>query len=206
MIDFILYIGSAASFAAALAIFFFARKKILAANDLLGRADEKWRSVKRDIENERREALLKIKDEVYKRRSDFEIEMRRDKLDIERQQSKIASKYEAIEKKEVQLDELKNELQQKERKMSRLSETLHANEEKLKVLYSELITKLENMSGLSKEQAKKELADTLQAEVHLSNQKWIQKIEEEYRQTAKTKAVDITVTAMQRYTHHLDHP
>ncbi len=200
MIDFILYIGSAASFAAALAIFFFARKKILAANDLLGRADEKWRSVKRDIENERREALLKIKDEIYKRRSDFEIEMRRDKLDIERQQSKIASKYEAIEKKEVQLDELKNELQQKERKMSRLNETLHANEEKLKVLYSELITKLENMSGLSKEQAKKELADTLQAEVHLSNQKWIQKIEEEYRQTAKTKAVDITVTAMQRYT------
>jgi len=186
--------------AAAIAVLFFARKKVQEASQLLAHAAEKWKNVKRDVENERREALLKIKDEIYKRRSEFEVDIKRERLDVERQQTKLNGKYEAIEKKEIQLDELKNELQQKERKMSRLSETLHANEEKLKVLYNELITKLENIGGISKDQAKKELSDTIQAEVHLVNQKWIQKVEEDYRTNAKNKAIEITVTAMQRYT------
>lgn len=179
---------------------YFARKKTRDAKDLFIRSSEKWKGVKRDIETERREALLKIKDEIYKRRNEFEIDIKRDRLDVERQQSKISSKYESLDKKESQLEDLKRELQQKERKMSRMSEILYANEEKLKNLYNELISKLENISGFSKDQAKKELGDTLQAEVQLANQKWIQKIEEEYRQTAKEKAIEITVTAMQRYT------
>ena len=77
---------------------------------------------------------------------------------------------------------------------------LHANEEKMKVLYTELVAKLEVISGMSREQAKNELTNSLQAEVQLSNQKWIQKVEDESRQIAKDKAIAITVTAMQRYT------
>lgn len=200
MMESLLGISGIVILAAAIAVFFFARKKTREASQLLTHADEKWKNVKRDVENERREALLKIKDEIYKRRSEFEVDIKRERLDVERQQAKLNSKYEAIEKKEIQLDELKNELQQKERKMSRLSETLHSNEEKLKVLYNELIAKLENIGGISKEQAKKELSDTIQAEVHLASQKWVQKVEEDYKTNAKNKAIEITVTAMQRYT------
>lgn len=184
----------------ALGMLFFARKKVSQANELLERSEEKWRSMKRDMETERKEALLRIKDEIYKKRTDFELELKRDRIELERQQSKISSKYEAIEKKESQLDELRQEVQQKERKLSRMSEIMYANEEKLKNLYNDLIIKLENISGLSREQAKKELADTLHAEVQLTNQRWIQKVEEESRQNAKEKATQIVVTAMQRYT------
>lgn len=200
MFESLLSIAGLAGIGAALALLFYAKKKIEEAHNLLNRSNEKWKTAKRDIENERREALLKVKDEIYKKRNEFEIEIKRDRLELERQQAKMSSKYEIIEKKELQLDELKQELQQKERKMSRMSEILHANEEKLKALYSELITKLENISGFSQDQAKKELADILQAEVRLSNQKWVQKVEEESRQVAKEKSVNIVVTAMQRYT------
>lgn len=181
-------------------LLFYTYKRNQEAQTILTDADEKLRNVKREIDTERREALLRVKDEIYKRRSEFELEIRRDRLELDRQQSKIQSKYEAIEKKELQLDDLKRELQEKERKMSRISEVLYANEEKIKNLYSELITKLENISGLSRDQAKKELSDQLQAEIKLINEKWIQKIEEEARQTAKEKSAQITITAMQRYT------
>ncbi len=200
MIATILLVLAFAGIGLAGVLLFYARKKTEEANSLLNRSIEKWKAVKRDIETERREALLRVKDELYKKRNEFDLELKRDRLELERHQSKINSKYEAIEKKEEQLDELKNELQQKERKMSRMSEMLHVNEEKLKVLYNDLITKLENLAGLSKEQARKELSDTLQAEVQLANQKWIQKVEEEARQVAKEKSINITVTAMQRYT------
>jgi len=203
MIETILSVGGIAGAAGilfAVVMLYFAHKKTKESNDLFSRSSEKWKSVKREIETERREALLKVKDEIYRRRNEFEIEAKRDRLEIERQQAKMSSKYESLDKKETQLEELKRELQQKERKMSRMSEILYSNEEKLKTLYNDLISKLENISGFSKEQAQKELSDTLQAEVQLANQKWIQKVEEEYRQTAKEKAVAITVTAMQRYT------
>lgn len=195
----ILFIVGVAGIVGALGMLFFAKKKISEAHDLLNRSSEKWKNMKRDIENERKEALLKVKDEIYKKRTEFEVEFKRERLEFDRQQQKLNSKYEVVEKKEEQLETLKNEIQQKERKVSRLSEILHANEEKLKSIYNELLHKLENVSGFSRDQAKKELGEMLQSEVQLSSQKWIQKIEEEARQTAKEKSVQITVAAMQRY-------
>jgi ribonuclease Y len=178
---------------------YYSKNKVLEAQQLLNQASEKWKNMKRDIESERKEALLKVKDEIYRRRNEFELDHKRDRLEFERQQSKLQTKYESIDRKETQLDELKHEVQQKERKLSRMSEILYVNEEKLKTLYNELIQKLENVSGYSKDQAKRELSNTLQAEVKLENQKWLQKVEEESKQTAKEKSIEIAITAMQRY-------
>jgi len=182
------------------ALLLYARRKLAEAQAMLASVEEKHKSAKREIETERKEALLKVKDEIYKRRTDFESEIKRGRIELDRQQVKLQSKEELLDKKETQLDDLKRELQEKERKLNRMSELMHSNEEKLKTLYTELITKLENIGGFSKEQAKKELADILYAEVNLSNQKWIQKVEEEARQVAKEKATQIVVSAMQRYT------
>jgi ribonuclease Y len=196
----ILFLGASGLLVIAGMLLFSARKKHHEADELLNRSHEKLKNMKRDMENERRESLLRVKDEVHKRRLDFEMDIRKERADFDKQQQRLAEKYESIEKKEEQIDELKTELQHKERKLSRTAELLHANEEKMKVLYTELVAKLEVISGMSREQAKNELTNSLQAEVQLSNQKWIQKVEDESRQIAKDKAIAITVTAMQRYT------
>lgn len=200
MITLIIEFISAIGVVIAITMLFIARKKMTETHDAASRLQEKWKSMKREIETERKESLLKVKDEIYKRRSEFDLEIKRERLELERHQSKVAAKYEALEKKEAQLDELKHEVVQQERKLSRMSEVMYTNEEKLKNLYNELISKLENISGYTREQAKRELGSILQAEVELANQKWVQKIEDEYRQTAKDKATQIVISAMQRYT------
>lgn len=163
-------------------------------------AEDRLHRVRKEIEVEKREASFRIKDDLYKRRKEFELEIKRDKIEHERMQNKLNHKFEDIGKKEQHLDELKLELQQKERNVSRMEDRLRSHESKLKELYKELINKLENVGGLSKEAAEKELLSTLEAEVNLSREKWIQKVEEDSRQIAKEKAADIVVTAMQRYT------
>lgn len=178
----------------------YARKKIVQANTILDESNERLKTVKREIDAERREAALKIKDEIYKKRNEFELDMKRERLELERLQGKLNSKYEAIEQKEHNIDELRWELQQKERNLSRAEDILRVNTAKLKTVYDELIAKLERTSNLTQEDARVMLFDTLQAEVRLANQKWIQRIEEEAKQTAKEKATSIIVTAMQRYT------
>ncbi|MDR3550442.1 MAG: ribonuclease Y [Candidatus Babeliales bacterium] len=185
---------------AGIILFWLAKNKIASAKLMLSEAQERSKNTKRDIENEKREAFLKIKDEIYKKRNEFDLEMKRDRLELDRLQSKINAKYEGIEKKEQLVDEMKQEVQQKERGLSRIEDSLRANETKLKNVYNELIVKLERIANMSRDEAKQALFDTLDAEVKLTNQKWIAKIEEEAKQTAKDKAVKIVVTAMQRYT------
>ncbi|KKP35420.1 MAG: phosphodiesterase [candidate division TM6 bacterium GW2011_GWF2_32_72] len=176
-----------------------ANAKFAKASELMSDAKNRWKNVKQEIETERREALLKLKDEIYKKRNEFELEIKRDKITLERLQNKLNDKSESLEKKEQQLDDLKRELQQKERAVSRNEDMLRLNETKLKNLYDELINKLERSSNMTQEEAKQALFDTLKAEVQLASQKWVQKVEEEARQTAKQKSIDIVIGAMQRF-------
>lgn len=180
-------------------LLWYAYRRLKNAQSLFDESNEKWKNVKRDVENERRESLLKLKDELHKRRNEFELEIKRERLELERFQAKVNSKYEMLEKKEQRLDELGQELQQKERNLSRLTDKLRINENKIKSLYTELITKLENIGGMTREDARKELFNNLEDEVRHGSEKWISKVEEDTKQVAKERATQIVVTAMQRY-------
>ena len=157
------------------------------------------KNAKRNIESERREAMLKVKDDVYKKRHEFEVEMKRERADIDRLHVKLNKKDEAIEDKEKRVDELRREQQQKERTLLRTEDSLRSEGNKLKNLYNELIDKLERLGGMTQQEAKKALLETLESEVKLTSQKWVQKVEDEARQTAKDKSRTIVITAMQRY-------
>lgn len=180
-------------------IFFKAVAKQREATLLADKVTAEIELAKQRAETERREANFKLKDELYKRRKEFEFELKRDRLDVQRLQDKINGKYEELEKRELGLDELRYELQHKERDLSRLSDAARINEVKLKNLYDTLSAKLENVSGMSREEAKRHLYETLEAEVKLSSEKWVQKVDEEAKHTAKDKAIQTVVTAMQRY-------
>jgi len=180
-------------------LLFFAKKRVEIANKSLAEAKERLKSAKHDIEAERREALLRVKDDVYKKRHEFEREIKRERAETDRLHSKLNTKYEALDKKEQHIDELRRELQQKERALLRTEDSLRSEGNKLKNLYNELVTKLERLSSMSQAEAKQALLDTLQSEVRLSNQKWVQKVEEETKQLAKERARQIIVTIMQRY-------
>lgn len=176
-----------------------AYRKFYTSQQLAQQAQQKLDDTKREIETERREALLKLKDELHKRRMEFDLEIKRERGELERLQSKLAMRYDSIEKKEQRLEDLQRELQQKERVVLRSQDQVRLNEQKIKSLYDELIAKLEQVSSMSKEEARQVLYNTLESEVRHSQEKWVQKIEEDTRQMAKEKAIQIVVGAMQRY-------
>lgn len=199
MLEFI-YVASGASIVLILVFLLYLKRKIVVARNMMAESQKQWNKMMKEIEIERKEATLKIKDEIYKKRKEFELEMKREKIELERLQNKISLKVEDVEKKEQRIEELRTDLQQKEKEILRSADLLRTNETKLKNLYSELITKLENISNMTKDEAKKCLLDTLSDEVRLSNEKWIQKVEDEAKQVAKEKSVQLVISAMQRYT------
>ena len=182
-----------------LLFFFYAKKRIATVQLELASERDRIKNAKRDIEAERREAMLRVKDDVYKKRHEFEVEMKRERADIDRLHTKLNKKDEAIEDKERRVDEVRREQQQKERTLLRTEDSLRSEGNKLKNLYNELIDKLERLGGMTQQEAKRSLLETLESEVKLISQKWIQKVEDEAKQTAKDKACTIVITAMQRY-------
>lgn len=182
-----------------LVLLFYAKQRVDQASKVMGEAKDRLKHAKREIDAERREAMLRVKDDVYKKRHEFEIETKRDRSEIDRLHSKLNTKYEAIEKKEHHVDDLRRELQQKERTLLRTEDTLRSEGNKLKNLYNELVSKLERSGNMTQAEAKQTLLDTLESEVKLSSQKWLLKVEEETKKLAKEKSRHIVITAMQRY-------
>ncbi len=156
-------------------------------------------SAKEKAEQDRRESLINLKNELYKKRSDFELEIKKSRIELQRLQHKYQKREDMLSQREMILDDLRKELQQKERDLSRRLDILSRDEIKLKKLFNELVTKLEQLSNIRKEEAKNILFDSLRKEVEHENQKFLSKIEEETRLKAKEKSIDIIVTAMQRY-------
>ncbi len=177
----------------------YAKRKVESSQKMLAEARDRLKNAKREIEAERREALLKVKDDVYRKRHEFELDIKRERAEIDRLHSKLNSRYESIEKKEQHIDDLRRELQQKERALLRTEDSLRSEGNKLKNLYNELVAKLERLGNMTQVEAKQALLDTLESEVKLSSQKWIQKVEEETRQLAREKSRSIIITSMQRY-------
>lgn len=200
MIESMLLIAGIGIIIVGIAIIVYAQKKMFQAQVFFNQSKEKLESVKQLIEHEKKESYLKMKDELYRRRKEFEIELKRERIDLDQKREQLNQKYEVLGKKEQRIDDIRHELQQKERDLLKMNDTLRANESKLKTLYEDLIVKLEQLSGMSREKAKETLLKTLEAEVVHASEKWIQKVEQEARDTAKLKAAEITVSAMQRYT------
>lgn len=180
-------------------LLFAAWRKIAAARQLLHEAQHVKDQIKRDLETERREALIKLKDELYKRRAEAEAEIKKERAELERFQQRLTARLETLEKKELKADETQRELQQKERNLLRTADQIRAHEQRAKALHDELISKLEAIAAMSREEARHMLIHTLEADVRITQEKWLQKVEEETRQTAKERSVQIIVNAMQRY-------
>ncbi len=157
------------------------------------------KKTRENIEQEKKEAFLKLKDELHKRRSDFELEAKKTQIESQRLQHKYQKREDTLEQRELMLDDIRNEQQRKERELAKRLDQLNTDETKLKKIYQDLVNKLEKISVMTREEAKKVLFESLQEEVKLDSQKWLTKVEEESRLTAKDKASEILCTAMQRY-------
>lgn len=88
--------------------------------------------------------------------------------------------------------------EKKEEKLLEQSNRLRESQERVDALYTKQVGELERISGLTSDEAKKELLDSVQEEVKHDKAKLIKDMEQEARDTAETKAREIISLAIQR--------
>ena len=163
------------------------------------KAEDIINDAKKEADNLIKNARLEIKELEIKSKTEFEKETREKKDELLQIEKRLRQKEENLEKKVDFLDNREEELKRREKNLTRREQMVSDSEKQYRELLDQAKAQLEKVAGLSREDAKKELVQTLTDEAKLEAAKMIKQIEQEAKDEAEKKAKEIIALAIQRY-------
>ena len=145
----------------------------------------------RSGESRKKEMLLEAKDEIHKSRTEYEREIKERRAELSKQERRLQQKEETLDKKAENFEKKEEDLAR------RLAEVAAVKEETEAVKKAHIAT-LEKLSGLSQEQAKQHLLDTVEQEIRHETAMKIKEIEQQMKDEADEKAREVISLAIQR--------
>ena len=142
-------------------------------------------------ESRKKEMLLEAKDEIHKSRTEYEKEVKERRAELSKQERRLQQKEESLDKKTDAFERKEEDLA---KKLQKVAET-QAQADQLKAEQTET---LERISGLTQEQAKQYLLQSVEEEVRHESAMKIKEIEAQLKDEADEKAREILSTAIQR--------
>ncbi len=168
------------------------RKKI---EDQIGSAEEKSRSIideaLKTAETKKKEALLEAKEESIKTKNELDREVKERRAELQKYERRVLQKEEAIDKKYDAAEKREQSLAAREKELEKVkAEVTKLNEQR--------IQELERISGLTSEQAKDLLLQSVEDEVKIDTAKLIKEMETRAKEESSKKAKEYIVNAIQR--------
>ena len=145
----------------------------------------------RSGESRKKEMLLEAKDEIHRSRTEHEKEVKERRAELSKQERRLEQKEATLDKKTEAFERKEEELA---RRMNEVAQ-LKTEAEAMKQQQSQV---LEQISGLTQEQAKAYLLQSVEDEVRHETAMKIKEIEAQLKDEADDKAREIIATAIQR--------
>ena len=145
----------------------------------------------RDAEAKKREVLLEAKDELLRERNQQEKEFRERRAELQKFERRMLQKEENLESKLSSYEKDRQLLNVREGKIIEREQDLSGIEEKWK-------SELQRIAGITANEAKDLIIESMREEAKRDAQVIINKIEQEANLTAEKKARDIIITSIQR--------
>ena len=146
-----------------------------------------------------KEAEIAAKDFLYQARAEFEKESKSIRAELTQLQERLRHREETLDKKVELIDQKEIELNKRDRKVVQQEERLQQMEKELKDKLLEVTKKLEQVSGMSAQDAKKILMDSMADEARHEAAIRIKQIEDEAKAEAEKNAKRILSQAIDRY-------
>ena len=170
-------------------------KKVQQDAEKIGTAEEKARNIideaLKTAETKKREALLGIQEESLKAKNDLERETKERRNELQKMEKRLVSKEESLERKADAIERRESEYAAKEAELKK-------KEKKVDELHDQGMHELERISGLTSEQAKDYLLETVKDEVKIDTAKLYKELETKAKEDAARKAKEYVVTAIQK--------
>ena len=145
----------------------------------------------RSGESRKKEMLLEAKDEIHRSRTEHDKEVKERRAELSKQERRLEQKETTLDKKTEAFERKEEELA---KKMAKVTETQAKADELVKAQSA----KLEEISGLTQEQAKQYLLQSVEEEVRHEAAMKIKEIEQQLKDEADATAREVIATAIQR--------
>ncbi|MEP0860884.1 MAG: ribonuclease Y [Ignavibacterium sp.] len=171
------------------------KKSIVSAE---ARAEQIIQDAQKEANNIKREKLLEVKDEWYKKKVEFDNEVNQKKQKLANLEKQLLAREENSEKRYDLIIQKEREVRKLEKELTDLKLSLDKRSEEIKKLEQEQNERLEKISGLTSEEAKKILINNMIDEAKADAAQIIKEIYDKAKADAKKEAQKIIVQAIQR--------
>lgn len=142
--------------------------------------------------------LLEVKEKFLNKKSELEKEVQQRNNKILQVENKLKQRELSLNQRQDDLGRRKQELDSTASRLNNKEQALVHKEEELEKLQLKEREKLEELSGLSAEEAKKRLVDSLKDEARSNAQSYINEIMDDAKLTANKEAKRIVIQTIQR--------
>lgn len=153
---------------------------------------------KKEVKRKQQEGELIAKDELHKIRSKFESESKERRHELVSLERRVMQREENLDRKVDLMDKKERDLTKKDQFLNSKANQLMEKDKKLNSLITEETNRLQQISGLTKDEAKKELFIKLEEEVSRESAIRARRIEEDAKTNAEKKAKYHIALAIQR--------
>lgn len=160
-------------------------------NSIIAEAKKEAEQIKKDKILQAKEKFIELKSEHEKVINQRNQKLAHSESRVKEKENKLSQKLGHVSNKEKKLDEIRSSI-------SRQQEILQQKEEKSNKLLEKQVKALETISGLSAEEAKKELVQALKDEAKTKSLAYAQEIVEEAKLTATKDAKKVIIQTIQR--------
>lgn len=144
-----------------------------------------------EARSQQKETILQGKDEALRLRAEVDQELKERRAEITRLERRTQQREEASDKKVETIERREKTVQGRERELDTIRLELEGARDQQR-------QELERVAGLSTDEAKKLLLDDIEAEVREIASRKIRQIEQETKEEANRRAMQILATAVQR--------
>ena len=145
----------------------------------------------REAENIKKEEILKAKEEIMKSRDELDKEIRERRGEVQSQERRLIQKEENLEKRSQMYE-------QKEKELAREEKELENKKEDIQEIFNKQMQELQRISGLSAEEAKKQLLNELEKQLTAEKAVLIKEVESKAKEDANKNAKEILSYAIQK--------
>ncbi|MFM7150761.1 MAG: ribonuclease Y [Gemmataceae bacterium] len=167
--------------------------------DARSQQQEILRVAREEAETVRKEAELKIRDDLFQQREASNREVEQLKGDLREQEKRLAKREDGLEEKSQILNKKERSLEHLKGKLSDRRQELERNQREVEAQVRLQTQKLQEISGYTPEQARSMLLERLEKDLSDQIAARLEKHEESIRQSCEEKARRILATSIHRF-------
>lgn len=169
------------------------------------KGDAMLKKAKEDAENLKKAKLLEVKEKFINLKADYEKEVAEREQKFRQIENQHNQKEQTIKQKYQELNHKNQELQNQTKKLDAVRENLNSQitivenkKKELEKIKFQEVEKLSQISGLSAEQAKAQLVESIRDEAKTEAMAYVSEMMEEAKMTANKEAKRIVIQTIQR--------